>query len=255
MPSRSRETGCSREQCSFFTMLVRIGWNWWRFSSLTWNERNLLIHHIHRIWHRVTTICFPDSKKELGGMFRHARRTYSMGKFDTQNFEGGILSYEDWKVSHSVPKVSGSKWWLCRKIVWNVTYVIHFFFTIFGHVLFQKKYVSLLVICPSCLVPVLPLSTGVPSLFTRIPSLSTDFSFVIHKMCPPPLSMVFLEFMTPFMYFQMYVHYRFHFFLNWKYDFKNILKKAFLCFIKRMVHQLPRICFALRKQIKIFEYI
>ncbi len=50
-------------------------------------------------------------------------RTYSTGKFDTQKSERGIFSCGDWEASHSAPEMPGSKWWICRKIVWNVTLI------------------------------------------------------------------------------------------------------------------------------------
>ncbi len=89
------------------------------------------------------------TQKRIRGMFRHARRIHSMGKFDTQKFREEILSRWDWEASHLVPEMPGCKWWLCRKIVWNVTYLIEFFWQFLVVFCIRKKYASLLMVCPS----------------------------------------------------------------------------------------------------------
>ncbi len=138
MQSRSRDADCFHEQCSFFTIPpICITQNWSRISLSTITGSSL-IHHICRIWHRVTTICFPD-KKRIGGTFWHAGRTHSKGKLDTQKFRGGILMRGDWEASHSAPKVPGSKWWLCRKILRNVSHLTEFFGQFLSYSLSEKN--------------------------------------------------------------------------------------------------------------------
>ncbi len=82
---------------------------------------------------------FQWLRKELGGMFQHAGRTHSKGKFVNQKFGGVILSCGDWETSHLEPEVPELKRWLRRKILWNVTYLMEFLWQFLVVFSFRKK--------------------------------------------------------------------------------------------------------------------
>ncbi len=79
----------------------------------------------------LTTV-FSAQKRIRGIMFWLVGRTHSTGKFNIQKFGRGILSCMVRSLSLGT-RSAWWKWWQFRTIVWNESYLIDFFLTIFGH--------------------------------------------------------------------------------------------------------------------------
>ncbi len=153
MSSRSGDIDCFHKQCSFSTTTpVCITQNWSRISSPTWNRSSSLITIFTGSGIKWQPSVSPPQKRFKAKRFSTQEKLIQWVNLNSKQWRGGedFCTGIEKLINHSVLEVPRSKRWLCKEIVWNVTYLIEFFWQFLVVLSSRKKICVMIYGMPFC---------------------------------------------------------------------------------------------------------